>query len=142
MTASPEFIEWVRELLTPVAPVTIRRMFGGAGVFAPGPEKPIMFALIDDDVLYFKVDSATRTAMEEQGAVPFSYSVAGEIQEMPGYFSAPENAMDVPEAVQAWARKALAVALSVAHEAAARKVARKAKARSKPRAATRRPKKP
>ena len=42
MAVSASFREFLLDLLSPVGPVSIRRMFGGAGIFADG----LMFALI------------------------------------------------------------------------------------------------
>ena len=52
------FHEFVMELFTPMGPVSVRRMFGGAGVFKDG----LMFALLSDDVIYLKTDAALRAA--------------------------------------------------------------------------------
>ena len=49
-------------------PVTIRPMFGGAGVYHDG----LMFALVDDEVLYFKVDETSRPAFEAENLPPFA----------------------------------------------------------------------
>ena len=62
MAASKAFVEFLQEELRGVGPIAVRRMFGGAGVFANG----IMFALIADDTLYFKADEATRAEFETE----------------------------------------------------------------------------
>ena len=50
------FHEFVIELFAPMGPVSVKRMFGGAGVFRDG----LMFALIADDTLFLKTDAALR----------------------------------------------------------------------------------
>ena len=45
-------LEFIRELFAQFRPVTVRRMFSGAGVFCDG----LMFGLIVRDVIYLKVD--------------------------------------------------------------------------------------
>ena len=47
MAVTEGFKDFVTELLSGVGPVTIRNMFGGAGVYADG----VMFAIVADDVL-------------------------------------------------------------------------------------------
>ena len=44
--------EFIRELFTGFRPVTVRRLFGGAGIFADG----VMFALVSDETIYLKAD--------------------------------------------------------------------------------------
>ena len=58
MSTSASFIEHVKETLAGLGPVSVRRMFGGAGVFADG----VMFALIADDALYLKADDISKQA--------------------------------------------------------------------------------
>ncbi len=36
MTASPGFIELLKDLLAPVGTITVKRMFGGAGIYIDG----------------------------------------------------------------------------------------------------------
>ena len=52
MSVSASFKEFLIEQMAGFGPVTIRAMFGGAGVMRDG----LMFALIDDEVLYLKAD--------------------------------------------------------------------------------------
>jgi len=106
MSASPEFCEHVTDLLAGFGPVSIRRMFSGAGLFRDG----IMFALIVSDTLYLKVDDTTRPAYEAEGMGPFTYQRKGEAAAL-GYYQAPEAALDDPETMRDLARDAFAVAL-------------------------------
>jgi DNA transformation protein and related proteins len=50
----------LEELFAPVGGVSIKRMFGGLGIFKGG----LMFALVADDVLYFKADETTTPAFK------------------------------------------------------------------------------
>ena len=67
MTVTESFRLYVSEQLSRIRPVTTRPMFGGVGIYADG----LFFALIDDDVLYFKVDDSNRPDFEEHGMGPF-----------------------------------------------------------------------
>lgn len=120
MSASPEFCEHITDLLAGFGPVSIRRMFGGAGLFRDG----IMFALIVSDTLYLKVDDTTRSAYEAAGMGPFTYRRKGETAAL-GYYQAPEAAMDDPDDMRALAHDAFGVALRA--QAANRKPAAKRK---------------
>lgn len=110
MTKRPDaFHEFVMELFAPMGPVSVRRMFGGAGVFCDG----LMFALIANDMVYLKTDASLRREMEAEACEPFLWTRPGDnkIIDM-GYVSLPADAMDEPEAASDWGRKALAVALA------------------------------
>ena len=61
--------ERIAELFSAYGPVEVRRMFGGAGVFADG----LMIALSVDGVLFLKADGATIPEFEREGLRPFSY---------------------------------------------------------------------
>jgi DNA transformation protein len=112
MTATARQLELVAELLEGLGGVSIRRMFGGAGVYAQG----VMFALVDDDVTYLKVNDGLRADLEAEGSIQWAYVApsgprAGQRMQM-GYWSLPEAALDDPEAACAWARRALEAALA------------------------------
>jgi DNA transformation protein len=96
-------------------------MFGGAGVFADG----IMFALVSDDTLYFKVDETTRADFEAEGMGAFTYATKDGRNTLVSYWRAPERLFDEPDEMLAWARKALTIARS----ADARKAAKTSKRR-------------
>lgn len=122
MTASREFCEHVSDLLQGFGPLSIRRMFGGAGVFRDG----LMFALIADDTLYMKVDGTTRPTYEALGMGPFTYQRAGEVAAL-GFYQAPESAMEDAEELRDLAREAFAVALRAQAGKAMKKPAPKSK---------------
>lgn len=101
------FFGYVEELLAPLGPVSVKRMFGGAGVYAGD----VMFALISDDQLYLKVDDALKDALEAEGSTPFTVRKKDGEEAVMAYFALPESAADDPEDASAWARRALDVAL-------------------------------
>lgn len=103
---SSEFVDLVVETLQPLGPVVAKRMFGGHGIFMDG----LMFALVADDQLYFKVDDDNRPAYEAKGLSPFTYVKKGKTMQM-SYQEAPSEALDDPETLCAWAREAFGAAL-------------------------------
>lgn len=106
MTASPELLEYLLDLMEPLGPVSARRMFGGAGLFRDG----VMFGLISDDTLYLKADDRNRADFEAAGMAAFTYEKQGKRQAI-SYYQAPAEAMEDPDALAAWARGAQAAAL-------------------------------
>ena len=56
MAAGTSFGEFLQDQLGSLGHVTVRRMFGGAGVYCDG----LMFGLVSDDTLYFRVDDGNR----------------------------------------------------------------------------------
>ena len=101
-----DFHAFVEELFADFGPVRIKRMFGGAGIYA-GDQ---MFGLIDDETIYLKADEALKAELLAEGSVGWVYSRAPGKWEETSYWRLPEAALDDPEAAAAWARKALAVA--------------------------------
>jgi DNA transformation protein len=105
MTVSPTFRAFVLEQLgRGVQGIRGRGMFGGVGIYGEG----LFFALIADDILYFKVDESNRPEFEARGMGPFGpYGEAGEVMH---YYRVPDDLLDEPEALCQWAEKAIAVA--------------------------------
>jgi DNA transformation protein and related proteins len=110
MVASDSFAEFLRERLAPLGRVTLRRMFGKTGVFCDG----LMFAMVTEDTLYFRVDDHNRAAFEEAGAFPpLNYEKGGRTIDL-SFWRAPERLLDEPDEFVTWARTALAAARRVA----------------------------
>lgn len=101
------FHEFVVELFAPMGPVTIKRMFGGAGVYAGG----VMFALVADDEIYLKVDDTLKTDLEDEGSTPFTFEMKDGKSAQMNYYRIPSDAMDCDEDASHWGRRALDVAL-------------------------------
>jgi DNA transformation protein and related proteins len=102
----------IRELFALFGPVTVRRMFGGAGVFADG----LMIALVSDGVLHLKADPQTIPAFEREGQGPFTYATKHGRRSLTSYWRVPDRLYDEPEELARRAHDAL----SAARRAAAR----------------------
>jgi DNA transformation protein and related proteins len=111
MPVSPQFQEYVLEVLEPLAPVT-KRMFSGAGIFAGG----IMFGLLVRDTMFFRVDDRTRQRFEDAGSEPFSYTRNGRKVNLGSYYAVPEDLFDRPDELLGWARQAVAAAHAAARK--------------------------
>ena len=110
MVASDGFAEFLRDQLAPLGRVTMRRMFGKTGVFCDG----LMFGMVTDDTLYFRVDDGNRAYFKEALSVPpLNYEKKGSTIDL-SFWRAPERLLDQPDELVAWARVALAAARRVA----------------------------
>jgi len=98
-----EDTERLAELFSNYGPVTVRRMFGGAGVFADG----LMIALCVDGVIFLKADGHTIPDFEREGLRPFSYETKAGTRTLTSYWRMPEWLYDDPDELAAWARRAL-----------------------------------
>lgn len=106
------FEAFVQELFDGLGPVRVKRMFGGLGVYAG----EVMFALVDDEVIYLKADEALRAELIAEGSVAWVYSRRDGWMRETSYWRLPETALDDPDEAARWARKALAVAYAKAAE--------------------------
>jgi len=131
----------IRELFACFGKVDVRRMFGGAGVFADG----MMIALVSREVVYLKADAETIPAFDREGLMPFSYGTKVGERVITSYWRMPDRLYDDADELAEWARASLGVARRKAARTSgpARKVSRQAKPpatgrKAKPRKARRR----
>jgi DNA transformation protein and related proteins len=108
MPVSPAYKAFVQDLLSEFGPISIRNMFGGAGIYADG----VMFAILIDDTLYLKADALSARDFAAEGKGPFTYRAKGRAPVAMSYWEVPERLLDDPEELVAWARRAHAVALA------------------------------
>lgn len=104
---SREYCDYVVDLLSSWGPVSAKAMFGAYGLYRQGQ----MFAIVDDDTLYFKVGDDNRPDYEATGSSPLTYESKGK-QIALSYWRVPDEALDDPETLSEWAEKAYRVALA------------------------------
>ena len=125
MVASDDFAEFLREQLSPLGHITMRRMFGKTGVFCDG----VMLGVVTENTLYFRVDDDNRLAFKEAEAfAPLNYAKKGKTIDL-SFWRAPERLFDDPDELASWAR----AALSAAHRVAEKRGRSTPKRKSKPR---------
>ena len=103
MSVSDGYIEYVKELLQDFAPLRIKRMFGGAGVYSGN----LFFAILADDELYLKVDDLDRADYEAQGLLPFTFKMKSGRRGTMSYYPVPADVQEDPDVLGDWVRKAL-----------------------------------
>jgi DNA transformation protein and related proteins len=98
--------DYITELFAGFGPVTVRRMFSGAGIFADG----LMIALVVDGVIFLKADEETVPRFERESLAPFSYKTKDGRRTLMSYWRLPERLYDDPDELADWARQSMAVA--------------------------------
>ena len=102
MAVSPEFRAFVEDQIGRVAPVRSRPMFGGLGLYSG----ELFFGIVDDDVLYFKVDEETRPRYVKRRMRAFNPMGTP----MNGYWQVPAGVLEDAEELADWTREAIGVA--------------------------------
>ncbi len=101
----PAILDYYAELFEPLGDIAVRRLFGGWQLLADGRG----FAFVIGDTLYFRTDPPLRAALEGQGSRPFAYARKDGREIVTKLTSAPDADVDDPDALLAWATRALAV---------------------------------
>lgn len=101
-----EFTDFLPEAFEAFGPISVKRMFGGHGVFHDG----LMIGLVADETLYLKADAESRGDFTERGLPQFEYPKNGKRIGM-SYFAAPEEALEDRDIMRDWARRAYAAAV-------------------------------
>jgi len=106
MAVRNEFVDHVVETLRLFGSVTVRRMFGGWGLYHEG----VFFALIAGDVLYLKADDGNAREFEKLELEPFEFEKGGETIAT-SYRRAQDEALEDPRVMARWAKSAYGAAL-------------------------------
>lgn len=101
MATQAEFCDRILKQLNQVAPVTVRAMFGGYGLYC----ESIMFALVADTTLYFKVGDENRQDYLDAGMEPFIYYRQGKPIQM-SYYRLPDAVLEDAATLVQWVDKA------------------------------------
>ncbi len=104
MPVSNDYLSYCMERLERIGTVSSRRMFGGVMIAFDGPA----FALIADDVLYFKVDGTNRPDFEQAGMEGFK--PFGKKSYTMQYYEIPADVLEDDTLLNEWAMKAVHVA--------------------------------
>jgi DNA transformation protein len=106
MPPSEGFKAFIADQLTGFGPVSIRDMFGGAGIYADG----VMFAILSRDTLYLKADETSSRAYADEGMESFTYTAKGGKLIAMSYWEVPPRLLEDPDELAAWAREAHRIA--------------------------------
>ena len=96
----------IEELFAAFGPISVRRMFGGAGIYSEG----VMFALAYDGLIYLKADEGTAPSFEREGSTPFVFTGKDGKRATMSYWRLPDRLYDDPDELAIWATAAVATA--------------------------------
>ena len=106
MAVSDEFADFVVDQLSGWGEVSVRRMFGGAGLYCEG----VMFGLVADDVAYLKVDDSNRKDFVKAGSSPFNPYPDKVKTTVMSYYEIPADVLEDRDELARWAERSLAIA--------------------------------
>jgi DNA transformation protein len=110
--------EDLKALFEPFGPVTVKRMFGGSGIYAEG----MCFAIEANGEIFLKTDSLSRAVFSATDSAPFTYMAKGKSRPT-SYWSLPTAAHEEGDELRRWAN----MGLEAARRAATAKAQSKAK---------------
>jgi DNA transformation protein and related proteins len=105
MALSEDYLAFVKDQLSGLGMVYMRKMFGGAGVYLDG----VIFGLIADDTLYLKVDDMNRPDFEARDMGPFA--PFGDDSHSMGYYEVPAEVLEDGDELSLWAGRAVEASL-------------------------------
>lgn len=93
----------ISDLFAGLGPVSIRRMFGGKGIYFDN----VIIAIEIRGELMLKADAKNAPELAAAGCKQWTYTGSrhGKLVAMP-YWTVPDNAVDDPDEMAVWARKA------------------------------------
>jgi DNA transformation protein len=103
---SQDFADFIADILAPLGPVQMGRLFSGHGFKLDG----VNFAMLLRSTLFLRVDEALAADMDKAGAKPFRYSTAKRSVTVASYRGVPEELLDDQDQIVDWARRAVAAA--------------------------------
>lgn len=107
MAVTAAYKDYITDLFAPFGEITIRSMFGGAGIY----HKDQFFGLIIAERIYLKTDDETRGAFEREGAKPFVYQTKDGEPSSHTYLEMPARLLDDPDELKQWAQAAYEAAI-------------------------------
>jgi len=105
-SAKQQFLMYVLDMLQPHGPITARALFGGHALYFNG----VIFAIIVENQLYFKVDDLTKEDFEAYDSRYFVYTGKTKQVTMP-YMTLPESILENRDELPLWIEKAYEVSL-------------------------------
>ena len=104
MARRDTFLDFLTDQLRDIDQVVTKRMFGGVGLYSGD----LFFAIVYDEVVYFKVDDVNRGDYVRAGTKPFKpYEDRPTTMQ---YYEVPAAVLEDADELCSWARGAIAAA--------------------------------
>ncbi len=107
MAVTTEYLDYLKDQFSILSNVTVKRMFGGAGVFRHG----LMFAVYVGDGIALKADKETIPDFQNEDCVEWLPEKKNGTRVSMGYWYAPEFIFDDEDELRVWAEKAFEAAV-------------------------------
>ncbi|PJZ68837.1 competence protein TfoX [Leptospira perolatii] len=108
------FLDHALDRLKVCGPITAKGMFGGHGLYSGS----IIFGMVANDLLYFKVGAGNQAEYESAGMSPFTYEGKGGRPVRMSYWQVPEEVLEDNDDLRFWFKRAVAEAQKAASEKA------------------------
>lgn len=102
-----DYINFIVELFSEHGHITYRSMFGGWGLYY----NSIIFAIIVDNEVYFKVDGSNMDQYISYNSRPFEYMKSDKLIKVSSYMLLPEEILYSPETLGNWIRQSYEISL-------------------------------
>ncbi len=99
----------IEEMFEGLGPVSIRRMFGGKGIYHQG----LIIAIDFRDGILLKADETSAPAFKAAGATQWAYEGKKGRPVLMPYWSIPDAALDDPDEIRNWVNMAFEAALRI-----------------------------
>jgi DNA transformation protein len=103
MSFDEGLLAWVQEALEPLGSASFRRMMGGATLYLDGT----IFAILDEDEIWFKADEESNAIWDAEGRERFSVTFKDGTVDTMNYRRGPTDVYDDADAMRHWAKLAL-----------------------------------
>ncbi len=104
MTKTNSFVEYIlHDVMRNVPGIRARAMFGGWGIY----QNEVVFGIIADDQLYFKVDEKNLSDYKTRGSKAFTYEGPKRKLIAMSYWEVPADILEDTAALTGWIKKAV-----------------------------------
>lgn len=91
------------DVFTRIDGISAKRMFGGFGYYKDG----MIFAILSDEQLYFKVGDGNKKEYEDIGSKPFTYPMKDGRMSTLSYWELPIDILEDPDRLPEWIEKSV-----------------------------------
>lgn len=103
---SSPFIMYILDCMSGIEGIEHKKMFGAFGLYKNG----ILFGIIEDERVFFKVDESSQSDYEEFDSKPLIFSADGSREgEESSYYEVPLDILEDPKSLEEWVNKSVEI---------------------------------